>query len=343
MPHRPESASPVTAENARHVSVLLPEVLEALAPRPEGRYLDGTLGLAGHSAALMEKSGGRAFLCGLDRDPQALVRAQKRLEPYGDHCRLFSLEYASFADALDALGWESVDGALLDIGVSSLQLDVNERGFSLHGDAPLDMRMDMGGFSHAGREPWTESARTVVNMADVNTLRRIIETFGEDPQAPRIARAIVEARQKAPIETTGQLADIVWHAYPAKWRETARNHPATRTFQAIRMVVNDELGQLERFLDAILPRLAVGGRLAIITFHSLEDRIVKQRFRTWSTDCLCPPHLPRCVCNHHAEVRLLTKKPIVPGKDELLINPRSGSAKLRVVEKLPPFKKEELS
>ena len=292
MPHRPESASPVTAENARHVSVLLPEVLEALAPRPEGRYLDGTLGLAGHSAALMEKSGGRAFLCGLDRDPQALVRAQKRLEPYGDHCRLFSLEYASFADALDALGWESVDGALLDIGVSSLQLDVNERGFSLHGDAPLDMRMDMGGFSHAGREPWTESARTVVNMADVNTLRRIIETFGEDPQAPRIARAIVEARQKAPIETTGQLADIVWHAYPAKWRETARNHPATRTFQAIRMVVNDELGQLERFLDAILPRLAVGGRLAIITFHSLEDRIVKQRFRTWSTDCLCQSRAP---------------------------------------------------
>jgi 16S rRNA (cytosine1402-N4)-methyltransferase len=174
-------------------------------------------------------------------------------------------------------------------------------------------------------------------MADVNTLRQIIEAYGEDPQASRIAQAIVKARQEAPIETTGRLADIVWHAYPAKWRAQARNHPATRTFQAIRMVVNDELGQLERFLDAILPRLAVGGRLAIITFHSLEDRIVKQRFRDWSTDCLCPPHLPRCVCNHHAGVKLLTRKPIVPSRDELAFNPRSGSAKLRVIEKLPPF------
>ncbi len=332
--------SPVTAENARHVSVLLQEVLDALTPRPGGRYLDGTLGLAGHSSALMARAEGKALLCGLDRDPQALERAAERLAPYGERCRLFALEYASFGDALDALGWDTVDGALLDIGVSSLQLDVTNRGFSLHGDAPLDMRMDMGSLSSPDREPWTQSARTVVNMADVNTLRRVIETYGEDPQAPRIARAIVEARQKAPIETTGQLADIVWHAYPAKWRAEARNHPATRTFQAIRMVVNDELGQLERFLDAILPRLSVGGRLAIITFHSLEDRIVKQRFRQWSTDCLCPPHLPRCVCGHHAEVTLLTKKPIVPGKDELRINPRSGSAKLRVVEKLPPFKKE---
>ena len=340
MSHCTSSASTVTAENARHVSVLLPEVLDALAPHPGGRYLDGTLGLAGHSSALMERAEGKAFLCGLDRDPQALERAAKRLAPYGEQCRLFSLEYASFADALDALGWDSVDGALLDIGVSSLQLDVTERGFSLHGDAPLDMRMDMGSLCSREREPWMQSARTVVNMADVNTLRHIIEAYGEDPQAPRIARAIVEARQKAPIETTGQLADIVWHAYPPKWRAEARNHPATRTFQAIRMVVNDELGQLERFLDAILPRLAVGGRLAIITFHSLEDRMVKQRFRQWSTDCLCPPHLPRCVCGHHAEVKLITKKPIVPGRDELVINPRAGSAKLRVVEKLPPFKKE---
>ena len=337
--HTPQHPA-VTAENARHVSVLLHEVLDALAPRPGGRYLDGTLGLAGHSSALMERAEGKAMLCGLDRDPQALERAAQRLAPYDENCRLFSLEYASFADALDALGWDTVDGALLDIGVSSLQLDVADRGFSLHDDAPLDMRMDMGSLSSAGREPWMQSARTVVNMADVNTLRHLIETYGEDPQAPRIARAIVEARQKAPIETTGQLADIVRRAYPAKWRAEARNHPATRTFQAIRMVVNDELGQLERFLDAILPRLSVGGRLAIITFHSLEDRIVKQRFRQWSTDCLCPPHLPRCVCGHHAEVALLTKKPIVPGRDELLINPRSGSAKLRVVEKLPPFKKE---
>ncbi|MBQ9104791.1 MAG: 16S rRNA (cytosine(1402)-N(4))-methyltransferase RsmH [Mailhella sp.] len=328
-------APSVTAQNAKHVSVLLEEVLDALAPREGGRYLDGTLGLAGHSSALMERAGGKAFLCGLDRDPQALERAAERLAPYGENCRLFSSEYASFEGALDALNWPVIDGALLDIGVSSLQLDVSDRGFSLHGDAPLDMRMDMGSFRHTNREPWTESARTVVNMADVNTLRQLIESYGEDPQAARIARAIVDARQEAPIETTGQLADIVWHAYPAKWRAQARNHPATRTFQAIRMVVNDELGQLERFLDAILPRLADGGRLAIITFHSLEDRIVKQRFRQWSTDCLCPPHLPRCVCNHRAEVKLLTRKPIVPSRDELALNPRSGSAKLRVIEKLP--------
>jgi len=340
MSQRNVSEPSVTAQNATHAPVLLHEVLDALAPRPEGRYLDGTLGLAGHSSAIMERAGGRAQLCGLDRDPQALARAAERLAPYGERCRLFSSEYASFSAALDSLGWDTVDGALLDIGVSSLQLDVTSRGFSLHGDAPLDMRMDMGSFSHSEREPWTRSARTVVNQADFHTLRHVIEAYGEDPLAPRIAKAIVEARQEAPIETTGRLADIVWHAYPAKWRAAARNHPATRTFQAIRMVVNDELGQLERFLDDILPRLATGGRLAIITFHSLEDRIVKQRFRQWSTDCLCPAHLPRCVCGHHAEVKLLTRKPVVPGRDELWINPRAGSAKLRVVEKLPPFSKE---
>lgn len=335
-PHK----SPVTAENACHVSVLLEEVLEFLAPRPGGRYLDGTLGLAGHSSAIMERTEGAAFLCGLDRDPQALERASVRLAPYKEHCRLFSLEYASFGEALDCLGWNTVDGALLDIGVSSLQLDVTERGFSLHADAPLDMRMDMGSLASSTKKPWAESARTVVNMADIHTLRQIIETFGEDPMAPRIAKAIVEARQKAPIETTGQLADIVWHTYPSKWRNESRNHPATRTFQAIRMVVNDELGQLERFLNTILPRLSIGGRLAIITFHSLEDRIVKQKFRQWSTDCICPPHLPRCTCGHHAEALLLTKKPVVPGRKELFANSRSGSAKLRVVEKLPPFLKE---
>jgi 16S rRNA (cytosine1402-N4)-methyltransferase len=305
---------PVTAENASHVSVLLHEVLDALAPHPDGRYLDGTLGLAGHSSALMDRTGGKALLCGLDRDPQALERAAERLAPYGDHCRLFSLEYASFAEALDALGWDTVDGAMLDIGVSSLQLDVTSRGFSLHGDAPLDMRMDMGSLSHPLREGWMQSAYTVVNQADIHTLRHLIETYGEDPQAARIARAIVDARQTAPIERTSQLADIVTKAYPAKWRAAARNHPATRTFQAIRMVVNDELGQLERFLDAILPRLSYGGRLAIISFHSLEDRIVKQKFKIWSTDCLCPPHLPHCVCHHHAEVKLITKKPIIPSE-----------------------------
>lgn len=332
------SAPNATPATAAHVSVLLDEVLAGLNLRTEGRYLDGTLGLGGHSAALMERTQGKAWLCGIDRDPQALERAAARLAPYAGHCRLFASEYASFPAALDALGWEHIDGAMLDLGVSSLQLDVTERGFSLRGDAPLDMRMDMGTLSRKDREPWLESAWTVVNHADIHALRRIIEMYGEDPQAKRIARAIVEARQRAPIETTGQLADIVSQAYPAHWRAEARSHPATRTFQAIRMAVNDELGQLERFLDAILPRLAVGGRLAVISFHSLEDRLVKQRFRTWGTDCLCPPHLPRCMCGHHAEARLITKKPVVPGREELRDNPRSGSARLRIVEKLPPYK-----
>lgn len=335
----------VTAENATHVSVLLREVLEALVTHPGGRYLDGTLGLAGHSSALLEKAGETAELCGLDRDPQALARAEERLAPYGKRCHLFALEYASFEEALDTLGWNQVDGALLDLGVSSLQLDVAERGFSLHEDGPLDMRMDMGEALMNGRRrealPHTESARTFVNRADFPTLKRVIEEYGEDPQAGRIARSIVDARATSPIETTRQLAEIVWHAYPPKWRATARNHPATRTFQAIRMVVNDELGQLEHFLDRILSRLAPGGRLAIISFHSLEDRIVKQRFKLWSSDCICPPHLPRCVCGHRAEVRVLTRKPILPSQEELTLNPRSGSAKLRVAEKLPEPPRQE--
>ena len=335
----------VTAENATHVSVLLREVLEALVTHPGGRYLDGTLGLAGHSSALLEKAGETAELCGLDRDPQALARAEERLAPYGKRCHLFALEYASFEEALDTLGWNQVDGALLDLGVSSLQLDVAERGFSLHEDGPLDMRMDMGEALMNGRRrealPHTESARTFVNRADFPTLNRVIEEYGEDPQAGRIARASGDARATSPRETTRQLAEIVWHAYPPKWRATARNHPATRTFQAIRMVVNDELGQLEHFLDRILSRLAPGGRLAIISFHSLEDRIVKQRFKLWSSDCICPPHLPRCVCGHRAEVRVLTRKPILPSQEELTLNPRSGSAKLRVAEKLPEPPRQE--
>jgi len=326
--------APSLSDTAGHISVLLEESLDLLRPRPGGRYLDGTLGLAGHSAAIMERSGGMAMLCGLDRDPQAMKRAAQRLAPWGDRCRLFSLDYASFEQALDNMAWEQVDGVLLDLGVSSLQLDVPERGFSLHADGPLDMRMDMGSLPRPGLDPCYASAQTLVNRADFNTLKRLIAEYGEDPQAGRIARAIVDARDREPIKTTGRLADIVSKAYPAKWRATARNHPATRTFQALRMAVNDEMGQLERFLDAILPRLAPGGRLVIISFHSLEDRAVKQRFRLWSTDCLCPPHLPRCVCGHKAETLLLTRKPVVPGQQEAVRNPRCTSAKLRAVEKL---------
>ena len=326
-------AHTVTPQTASHCSVLLEEVLNALKPRPEGRYVDGTLGLGGHAAALMERSGGKAYLCGIDRDPQALARASERLSPWKEHCRLFASTFDHFSSALDELGWDTADGFLLDLGVSSLQLDVPERGFSLHGDGPLDMRMDMGSLPAPGAR--TTSAHQLINQADFHTLKQIIEEYGEDPQAGRIARAIVDARNHGSIESTAQLAAIVASAYPAKWRAEARNHPATRTFQAVRMAVNDEMGQLERFLDAVLPRLAVGGRIAIISFHSLEDRAVKQRFRRWSTDCLCPPHVPRCVCGHRAEVSLINRKPIVPSQEELSRNPRSASAKLRVVEKLP--------
>ncbi|MCH5276436.1 MAG: 16S rRNA (cytosine(1402)-N(4))-methyltransferase RsmH [Desulfovibrionaceae bacterium] len=322
-----------TPQTAEHQPVLLDEALTMLNPRPEGRYVDGTLGLAGHASALMERTGGRAWLCGLDRDPQARTRAAERLAPWAGRCRITAATFDHIADALDDLGWDTADGFLLDLGVSSLQLDVSARGFSLHGDGPLDMRMDMGTLPRSGQGPHNASARELVNRADFQTLKRIIEEYGEDPQAGRIARAIVEERERAPIESTARLAEIVRLAYPAAWRAKARNHPATRTFQALRMAVNDEMGQLERFLDAVLPRLARGGRLVIISFHSLEDRAVKRRFRLWSTDCLCPPHLPRCVCGHKAEARLITRRPVLPSREECARNPRAASARLRAVEK----------
>lgn len=308
-----------------HIPVLLPQVLEALAPVAGGRYLDGTLGLAGHATALMQATPD-AQLCGLDRDTSALELAQQRLTSFGDRVHTFHMCYSRFDEALDELGWDALDGALIDIGVSSMQIDTDERGFSFHGDGPLDMRMD--------QDSTQPSAWHVVNRERFETLRDYITRFGEDPQAGRIARAIVDARQKQPIDTTAQLADIVYHAYPPAWRAKARNHPATRTFQALRMAVNDELGELERFLDKILGRLRVGGRLAVITFHSLEDREVKHRMRHWSEGCRCPRHVPRCVCGHVPEVRVLHKKPVVAEMGELRANPRASSAKLRAVEKI---------
>ncbi|WP_092153349.1 16S rRNA (cytosine(1402)-N(4))-methyltransferase RsmH [Desulfovibrio legallii] len=310
---------------ARHVPVLPAQVLEALAPRPGGRYLDGTLGLGGHAAAVLAAAPG-AELCGLDRDAEALELARERLAPFGSRAHFFHCRYSEFAQALDELGWDRVDGALLDIGVSSLQLDEAERGFSFHSDGPLDMRMDP--------QPGLPSAWHWVNRESFARLKECIATLGEEPQAGRIARVIVEARQKASIDTTGELAALVEKAYPAAWRARARRHPATRTFQALRMAVNDELGELRRFLDAILGRLALGGRLAVITFHSLEDRMVKQAMRHWAEGCRCPRHVPVCVCHHVPEVRLLHKKPLQADAEELARNPRASSAKLRAVEKI---------
>ncbi len=309
----------------RHVPVLLAETLAALAPVAGGRYLDGTVGLGGHAQAILEAAP-ESRLCGLDRDTEALELARERLAPFGERAHLFHRRYSEFAGALEELGWDFVNGALLDIGVSSLQLDEAERGFSFHGDGPLDMRMDA---ASGERSAWHW-----VNRESFARLKECIATLGEEPQAGRIARAIVDARQKAPIVTTAELAALVAQAYPAAWRARARRHPATRTFQALRMAVNDELGELRRFLDAILKWLPVGGRLVIITFHSLEDRMVKQAMRHWAEGCRCPRHVPVCRCGHVPEVRPLSKKPLIASPDEVAANPRASSAKLRAVEKI---------
>ena len=309
-----------------HVPVLLAEVLDQLNPRPAGRYLDGTLGLGGHSRAILERCNGRAQLLGIDRDAEALELARANLADFADNVVLRQGLYSRFDEYLDELGWTDLDGALIDIGVSSLQLDAGERGFSFAHDGPLDMRMSA--------QPGTPSAKDLVNTADAQALRGIIAELGEDPQAGRIAAAIVEARRAAVIETTGQLARIVEAAYPAKWRATARNHPATRTFQALRMAVNDELGELEAFLRKIPQRLKVGGRVAVLTFHSLEDRLVKRAFREGAETCVCPPHVLQCACGHRAVYRILTRKPVTAGAEELERNSRAGSAKLRVAERI---------
>lgn len=308
-----------------HVPVLPAETLAALAPHPGGRYLDGTLGFAGHATSVLQAVTD-SELCGLDRDAQALSLARKTLLPFGDRAHIFHARYSEFPKVLKELGWKNVDGVLLDIGVSSFQLDERQRGFSFNSDGPLDMRMDQ----HSS----TPSAWHWVNRESFARLKECIATLGEDPQADRIARAIVEARQRSPIETTCELAALIERAYPPSWRARARRHPATRTFQALRMAVNDELGELRRFFDRILPYLSLGGRLAVITFHSLEDRIVKRAMRRWAEGCRCPRYVSRCVCGHVPEVRILFKKPIIASAAELAANPRASSAKLRAVEKI---------
>lgn len=309
-----------------HVPVMLNEVLDLLATRPAGRYLDGTLGLGGHARAVLRKAGIGAELLGLDRDAHALEMARMNLAEFGSAVHTRQSCFADFPEALDEIGWDTVDGALVDLGVSSMQLDTPGRGFSFLRDGPLDMRMDPDGKA--------EPASALVNAASVGQLTEIIENYGEEPMAGRIARAIDEARARGPIETTLQLAAIVERAYPAKWRRTARNHPATKTFQALRLAVNGELEQLKLFLERIVPRLAVGGRVAVISFHSLEDRIVKHFFKTASTGCICPPQQLFCVCGHHASLRLVTKKALTATDEEMAVNARSRSAKLRVAERI---------
>lgn len=306
-----------------HVSVLLDECIEALNIRPDGIYVDGTLGGAGHSYHIAEKlTTGR--LIGIDRDPVALAAAGKRLEPFGDRVTLVHSNFCRMAQVLEELEIPGVDGILLDLGVSSPQLDDGARGFSYMADAPLDMRMDSGD---------ALTAHTVVNTWSQEELKRILYDYGEERYAPAIAAAIVRRRETAPIETTLELVDVIRSAMPAAaLRE--KQHPAKRSFQAIRIAVNDELNSVSKAMETMIPKLNPGGRLAVITFHSLEDRIVKSAMAAGAKGCICPPEFPVCVCGRKPQVKLLTRKPIVSGDEELDRNPRARSAKLRVCEKL---------
>ena len=308
----------------QHKSVLLQECIDALNIRPDGIYLDGTLGGAGHSSQIARRltEGGR--LIGVDRDRTALAAAKERLAPYADRVTLVHSNFAEIDAILDSLGIPAVDGMLFDLGVSSPQLDDASRGFSYMADAPLDMRMDKDDALTAG---------AVVNTWPQGELRRIPYDYGEERYAPQIAAAICRAREKAPIETTLELVDIIRSAMPAQaLRE--KQHPAKRSFQAIRIAVNDELGAVSRMMQAAVGRLNPGGRLAVITFHSLEDRIVKSEMQQAARGCTCPPEFPVCVCGKKPLVKLVTRKPIVSGPAELEENPRARSAKLRVAEKL---------
>ena len=305
-----------------HVSVLLDECIEALNIDPEGIYVDGTLGGAGHSSQIAKRlTTGR--LIGIDRDPVALKAAGERLAPWADRVTLVHSNFCEIKQVLEDLNIEGVDGILLDLGVSSPQLDDGSRGFSYMADAPLDMRMNSED---------TMSAYDVVNTWSQEELKRILYDYGEERYAPRIAAAICSRREEKPIETTLELVDIIRGAMPAAaLRE--KQHPAKRSFQAIRIAVNDELGSVEKVMRDAIPCLNRGGRLAIITFHSLEDRIVKNAMAEAAKGCTCPPNFPVCVCGKKPQVKLISRKPIVSGEEELERNPRARSAKLRVCEK----------
>jgi 16S rRNA (cytosine1402-N4)-methyltransferase len=311
----------------RHLPVMSKEVCELLAVRSGMRVLDATLGLGGHSLALLAQAEGKVEILGLDRDETAIERASENLAGHPGRLHAMRMRFSQFPDALAELGWDGVDAALADVGVSSPQLDEADRGFSFVADGPLDMRM--------GSADGVEPAENIVNYWSYERLRELIRELGEEPQAGRIARAIVNEREKKPITGTLELAKLVERAYPPKWRATARNHPATRTFQALRMAVNQELEELQEFLDKIVDYLHPGGRVAVISFHSLEDRLVKRAFRREASGCLCPPRQPYCTCGHSPRVRILTKKPLIPSPEEAAANPRARSAKLRVVERLP--------
>ena len=308
----------------KHYSVLLEETIEHLNIRPDGIYVDGTLGGAGHASEVAKRLSEKGRLIGIDQDADAIRAAGERLKPFGDKVTIIRSNYANMKEELHAISIEHVDGIVLDLGVSSFQLDTPERGFTYRDtDAPLDMRMD-------DRQSLT--ARNIVNDYSEMDLYRIIRDYGEDRFAKNIAKHIVREREIHPIETTLQLAEIIRGAIPAKIRAEG-GHPAKRTFQAIRIELNHELDVLNDSIDTMIDLLNPGGRLSIITFHSLEDRIVKTRFRTNENPCICPPDFPVCVCGRKSKGRVVTRKPIVPSEEELEENRRSKSSKLRVFER----------
>ena len=309
--------------NFGHTSVLLFETVGSLNIIPGGCYVDGTLGGGGHAFEVCKRLG-NGRLIGIDQDGDAIEAASKRLMPFQDKITIVRSNYRRIARVLEELGIEKVDGIYLDLGVSSWQLDQPERGFTYRADAPLDMRMD---------QRQSRTAADLVNSYSEEELTRIIRDYGEDRFAKNIAKHIVREREKEPIMTTGRLAEIIKGAIPAKVRATG-GHPAKRTFQAIRIELNGELTVLEESIDTMIDLLNPGGRLSIITFHSLEDRIVKNRFRINEHPCTCPPDFPVCVCGKKSKGRVVTRKPILPSEEEMRENSRSKSAKLRVFERI---------
>ena len=307
-----------------HTSVLLYETVDSLNIRPDGIYVDGTLGGGGHASLVLSRLGEQGRLIGLDQDADAIAAAGERLKEYGDWVTVIRTNYENIKDALASQGISGADGIYLDLGVSSYQLDTADRGFTYReDDAPLDMRMDQRN---------TQTAKDIVNGYSEMELYRIIRDYGEDRFAKNIAKHIVKARQEKEIETAGELTEIIKAAIPAKVRATG-GHPSKRTFQAIRIELNRELQVLEQSIDTMIDLLNPGGRLSIITFHSLEDRIVKNKFRENENPCICPPEFPVCMCGRKSKGRVVTRKPVLPSEEELAANKRSKSAKLRVFEK----------
>ncbi len=307
-----------------HQSVLGAEVIAFLSPRPGGVYLDATLGGGGHSELILEKISPDGLLIGIDRDQAALDSASERLGHFGNSFRPVKGDFGELAKLLQMESIDSVDGILLDLGVSSHQLDTAERGFSFRSDGPLDMRMDCSS---------GETASDIINRSSAAELEKILRNLGEERWAKKIAANIVQANSETPIRTTFQLADIVLRTIPRRFQEE-RIHPATRTFQALRIAVNQELEQVKQGVSAGIGLLKPCGRIVVISFHSLEDRIVKHLLREAATGCVCPPKMPCCICNRIPQLRILTGKPVTADDDELQRNPRSRSAKLRAAEKI---------